>query len=82
MDLELLEVDVISYFLDSFFVFVSGIFTKLLRLGSGAYHFARSKNQCSSLRLSYSHDHSSEPTRIVLGIPTLESDLSQVKLTA
>lgn len=80
LDFEVLHVHVEPYFPDGFRVLLRSISTQLLGLGSGADHLAGSEDQGSGLRLSDSHDDSCESLGVVLSVPAVESNFSEVKL--
>lgn len=51
----------------------------VLRFGTSDYHLARSKDECSSLRLADAHDDSSETLWIVLRISCVKRDGLQIE---
>mmetsp|Transcript_24981 Transcript_24981/g.24443 ORF Transcript_24981/g.24443 Transcript_24981/m.24443 type:complete len:221 (-) Transcript_24981:237-899(-) len=72
----------VSNFLDGFGVLLGSVLAQLFRLCPRADHFPRRKYQSSRFRFSDPHDDSCEPLRVVLSIPAVECNFSQVQLAA
>lgn len=80
LDLEFLHVHTETHFLDGLGVLLGSVLAQLLTLGSSADHLARGEDESGGLRLSNSHDDSSESSGVVLSVPAVQSDRSQVEL--
>lgn len=68
-----------NYLSNHFGVGLGCLLGLILALGTSNDHFARGENECSCLRLTDTNDHSSESLWIILGISTLECDISKLE---
>lgn len=83
LDLELLELDQgVAHFLNHLGIGLGGGVGLVLALGTCDDHLTRAENEGGSLRLTNTNDDGGETLGVVLGIPAVQGNLSQVKLSA
>jgi len=83
LDLELLELDQrVAYLFDHLGIGLSGGIGLFLALSTCDDHLTRAEDESSSLRLTNTDDDGGKTLGVVLGIPAIQSNLPQVKLSA